>query len=193
VLKFPEPDGTLIESEYQETFVEFEERLQALTPSGRQEFERLFAVGKKNLTLPESNPQYADHYYQTMNDALKEFPADSQTLWQNGWAYFTFELHDSTVGADEVADLNFDQLVQRGVVRLVPQQYEDFFGPAATNIFNSNIGLEDVSNVGLATQESQQQFEQFLGCDIVNMYDYYAQIQAKSQQSVLARLTSNSS
>ena len=193
VLKFPETDGTLIEAEYQETFVEFEERLQALTPSGRQEFERLFAVGKKNLSLSESDPQYADHYYQTMSDALKEFPTDQQTLWQQGLAYFTFELGESTVGADEAARVNFDQLIQRGVVRLVPQQYEDFFGPAATNIFNSNIGLEGVSNVGLATQESQQQFEQFLDCDVVNMYDYYAQIQTKSQQSVLARFASNSS
>ena len=193
VLKFPEPDGMLVEAEYQETFVEFEERLQALTPSGRQEFERLFAVGKKNLSLPESDSQYADHYYQTMGDALKEFPTDQQTLWQQGLAYFTFELGESTIGADEVAGAEFDQLVQRGVVRLVPQQYEDFFGPAATNIFNSNIGLEGVSNVGLATQESQQQFEQFLGCDVVDMYDYYAQIQTKSQQSVLAQLASNSS
>jgi len=193
VLKFPEPDGMLVEAEYQETFVEFEERLQALTPSGRQEFERLFAVGKKNLSLPESDSQYADHYYQTMGDALKQFPTDQQTLWQQGLAYFTFELGESTIGADEVAGAEFDQLVQRGVVRLVPQQYEDFFGPAATNIFNSNIGLEGVSNVGLATQESQQQFEQFLGCDVVDMYDYYAQIQTKSQQSVLARLASNSS
>ena len=193
MLKFPEADGTLVEAEYQETFVEFEERLQALTPSGRQEFERLFAAGKKNLSLPESDPEYADHYYQTMSDALKEFPADQQTLWQQGWAYFTFEPSESTVSPREVAGMDFGQLVQQGVVRLVPQQYEDFFGPAATNIFNSNIGLEGVSNVGLATQESQQQFEQFLGCDVVNMYDYYDLIQTKSQQSVLARLASNSS
>ena len=164
-----------------------------MTPSGRQEFERLFAVGKENLSLSESDPQYGGHYYQTMGDALKDFPADQQTLWQQGLAYFTFELGESSIGADEVAVVDFDQLVQRGIVRLVPQQYEDFFGPAATNIFNSNIGLEGVSNVGLATQESQQQFEQFLGCEVVDMYDYYAQIQAKSQQSVLARLASNSS
>ena len=56
VLKFPEADGAFAEAEYQETFVEFEERLQALTPTGRQEFERLFAIGKQNLSLPESDP-----------------------------------------------------------------------------------------------------------------------------------------
>ena len=42
---------------------------------------------------------------------------------------------------------------------LAPQQYEDFFGPAATNIFNSNIGLEDVSNVGVAKPDSQKSYE----------------------------------
>ena len=91
ILKFPEPDGTLVEAEYQETFVEFEERLQALTPSGRQEFERLFAIGKQNLTLPESDQGYADHYYETMSQALSQFPTDLKTLWQQGLAYFTFE------------------------------------------------------------------------------------------------------
>ena len=188
VLKFPEADGTFVEAEYQETFVEFEERLQALTPSGREEFERLFAIGKQNLKLPESDAAYADHYYQTMNDALSEFPTDQATLWQQGLAYFTFEWADS-IGMADVAGLDFDQLVDQGTVRLVAQQYEDFFGPAATNIFNSNIGLEGVSNVGLATQESQQLFEKLLGCEVVNMYDYYEQIQAKSQQAVLSRLT----
>ena len=56
---------------------------------------------------------------------------------------------------------------------MIPQQYEDFFGPAATNIFNSNIGLEDVSNVGIAKPDSQTAFEDALGREVVNMYDYY--------------------
>ena len=193
VLKFPEPDGTFIEAEYQETFVEFEERLQALTPSGRQEFERLFAIGKQNLSMPESDPGYANHYYDTMNGALSEFPSDLKSLWQQGLAYFTFDVGDATIDSKELTEANFENLVDRGVVRLEAQQYEDFFGPAATNIFNSNIGLEGVSNVGLATAESQDQFQQFLGCDVINMYDYYTAIQTKSQQSVLARLASNSS
>ena len=37
-LKYPNGDGTFLEAEYQETFVEFEERLQALTPKGRGAF-----------------------------------------------------------------------------------------------------------------------------------------------------------
>ena len=193
VLKFPKPDGTFVEAEYQETFVEFEERLQALTPIGRQEFERLFAMGKQNLSLPESDPGYADHYFDTMTQALSEFPSDLKTLWQQGWAYFTFDVGEAKIGSDELASAEFDSLIERGVVHLVAQQYEDFFGPAATNIFNSNIGLEGVSNVGLATEESQDQFQQSLGCEVVNMYDYYAAIQTKSQQNVFARLASNSS
>ena len=190
VLKFPEVDGTFVEAEYQETFVEFEERLQALTPVGRQEFERRFAIGKQNLTLPESDPSYADHYYQTMTKALDGFPTDQKALWQQGLAYFTFEIADSAITSDEVAGLDFEALIECGIVGLVPQQYEDFFGPAATNIFNSNIGLSGVSNVGLATKESQEQFEQQLGSKVVDMYDYYAAIQNKSQQAVMARLAS---
>ena len=193
VLKFPEADGTFVEAEYQETFVEFEERLQALTPSGRQEFERLFAIGKENLSLPESDPNYAEHYYDTMKAALSEFPSDLKTLWQQDLAHFSFEIGETTISPDELDNVEFEDLIERGVVNLVAQQYEDFFGPAATNIFNSNIGLEGVSNVGLATEESQERFQEFLGCEVVNMYDYYSAIQSKSQQTVLARLASNSS
>ena len=190
VLKFPASDGTFVEAEYQETFVEFEERLQALTPVGRQEFERRFAIGKQNLSLPESDPNYADHYYQTMTQALDGFPTEQKALWQQGFAYFTFEIIDSAIASDEFVGLDFETLIECGIVGLIPQQYEDFFGPAATNIFNSNIGLAGVSNVGLATKESQQQFEQQLGGKVVDMYDYYAAIQHRSQQSVMARLAS---
>ena len=129
ILKFPEPDGTLVEAEYQETFVEFEERLQALTPSGRQEFERLFAIGKQNLSLPESDPGYADHYYETMRQSLGQFPTDLKTLWQQGLAYFNFEPGETKISPAEVANADFDTLVDSGVVRLVAQQYEDFLAP----------------------------------------------------------------
>ena len=85
VLKFPEADGTMVEAEYQETFVEFEERLQALTPSGRQEFERLFALGKKNLSLPESDPGYADHYYETMTKRSASSRPTKKFFGDRGW------------------------------------------------------------------------------------------------------------
>jgi len=185
VLKFPKADGKSIEAEYQETFVEFEERLQALTPKGRQEFERLFAIGKQNLTLPESDQGYADHYYETMRKALSEFPKDLKTLWQQELAYFTFEVGETTVNSAGIVDADFDTLIDSGAVRLVAQQYEDFFGPAATNIFNSNIGLEGVSNVGLATAESQERFEEFLGCEVVDMYDYASRMSPSLSVKIL--------
>ena len=75
-------------------------------------------------------------------------------------------------------------MIESGAIRLIPQQYEDFFGPAATNIFNSNIGLEGVSNVGVAKPDSQQQFESELGREVVNMYDYYESIQTTSKQAL---------
>jgi uncharacterized glyoxalase superfamily metalloenzyme YdcJ len=191
-IKFPLPGGQAEEHPYQETFVEFEERLQALTPTGRQEFEKLFERGKQNLTLSESDAGYADHYYETMSSALAGFPSDNLTLWQDGLAYFTFESElDSLPG--NPASIDFDQLIQAGTVCLIPQQYEDFFGPAATNIFNSNIGLEGVSNVGVATEDSKQVFESFLGAEVVNMYDYYERIQAESRQSLRHRWLSHSS
>jgi uncharacterized glyoxalase superfamily metalloenzyme YdcJ len=183
-LKFPNGDGTFEVAEYQETFVEFEERLQALTPKGRELFEALFDEGKAALKLNESDPGYGEHYYAVMREALSSFPSDMRTLWDEGLAYFTFEASAKTT--QPIGDL--DTLVAKGAVKLVPQQYEDFFGPAATNIFNSNIGLEDVSNVGIAKPDSQATFEKALGREVVNMYDYYQQIQDASKEQILRQL-----
>lgn len=191
-LKFPEAGGEFKEQDYQETFVEFEERLQALTAKGRQQFETLFAAGKNKLTLSESDPGYAYHYYETMAAALADFPDDANQLWREGLAYFTFESDvEGVPNAEHIID--FAALVESGKVRLVAQQYEDFFGPAATNIFNSNIGLEGVSNVGVSTEDSKKVFESYLGVEILNMYDYYESIQSESRQSLLQRWLSHSS
>lgn len=185
-LKFPEGD-TFIEADYQETFVEFEQRLTALTAEGRLWFEQLFAQGKQQLALSESDPGYADHYYEVMRAALEPFPSDPLECWTQGLAYFTFECDEDA--KDSIAsEQTFEQLVTAGVINLVPQKYEDFFGPAATNIFNSNIGLDDVSNVGVATADSQSEFESMLGRPVVNMYDYYDAIEAKSRQTLCQRL-----
>ncbi len=183
-LNFPQGDGTYVAADYQETFVEFEERLQALTPAGRELFESLFESGKQALALNESDPNYADHYYSVMREALAEFPSSPLDLWKRQLAYFTFEIREPRLRQRSALAEDFDAMVINGQVRLIPQQYEDFFGPAATNIFNSNIGLEDVSNVGIAKPDSQKTYEAALGREVVNMYDYYDGIQAASEAKV---------
>ncbi|MEL7500400.1 MAG: DUF1338 family protein [Planctomycetota bacterium] len=187
VLKFPNGDGTFKEAEYQETFVEFEERLQALTRQGRLKFEALFAEGKQRLTLTEKEEGYAEHYYETMREALAEFPADPLTLWKEELAYFEYTI-DSESSIEGHSFESLDAAIEAGTVKLVPQQYEDFFGPAATNIFNSNIGLEEVSNVGIAKPDAQSAFEEKLGQDVIDMYDYYDAIESRSRAAVLQAL-----
>jgi uncharacterized glyoxalase superfamily metalloenzyme YdcJ len=187
-LKFPNGDGTFEEADYQETFVEFEERLQALTPQGREKFEALFDEGKNALQLKESDPGYAEHYYEVMQNALASFPSDYRVLWEQGLAYFTFEVNHAPQASLPANGNVIHELLKRDAIHLVPQQYEDFFGPAATNIFNSNIGLEDVSNVGIAKPDSQKSFEDALGREVVNMYDYYEQIQEASKKGVCEKL-----
>lgn len=106
----------------------------------------------------------------------------SMKLWNQQLAYFTFEVTEKSRSqlSSISVQADFDEQLKNGSIRLIPQQYEDFFGPAATNIFNSNIGLEEVSNVGVAKPNSQKSYEAALGRTVVNMYDYYDDIQAKS-------------
>ena len=121
-----------------------------------------------------------------MREALTSFPSDMQELWNQDLAYFRFEIAGPPPAKLPARDSDtlIDDLLAAGTIRLVPQQYEDFFGPAATNIFNSNIGLEDVSNVGVAKPDSQKTFEVALGREVVNMYDYYGEIQEASKAQV---------
>jgi len=189
-LKFPQGDGTFVEAEYQETFVEFEERLQALTPQGRELFESMFDNGKQALRFAEADPGFADHYYQVMREALAAFPSELLELWNRQLAYFTFQVSEKgqSLAKGGAEERDFDELVRDGLVSLIPQQYEDFFGPAATNIFNSNIGLEEVSNVGIAKPDSQKSYEAALGREVVSMYGYYEQIQAASKALLFEEL-----
>ena len=183
VLKFPNGDGTFTEAEHQETFVEFEERQQALTRKGRLLFEEMYANGKSKLKVDENSPQFEQHYYETMRSALDSFPDDALELWRQKLAYFEYTVVDSNTTVD-----SFEEAVEQGIVELVPQKYEDFFGPAATNIFNSNIGLEDVANVGIAKPNSLVDFESRLGAEVVDMYDYYDAIEETSRKAAAKRL-----
>jgi uncharacterized glyoxalase superfamily metalloenzyme YdcJ len=186
-LKFPNGDGTFTVAEHQETFVEFEERQQALTRKGRLLFEEMYAKGKQRLKVDEKAAAFETHYYETMQSALDSFPDDLFELWRKELAYFEFELADPKA---KVKANSFEEAIESGVIRLIPQMYEDFFGPAATNIFNSNIGLEDVANVGIAKSDSLVEFETRLGSEVVDMYDYYDAIETTSRNSVMEQLQS---
>ena len=199
-VRFADGAGGFVEQDYQETFIEFEQRLQALTRIGRQQFERMFAAGKRLLTMSESDDGYASHYYQVMGDALASFPTKLQKLWKQGLGYFTFHLATADEGharkrRRSLKNVRFDDLIDDGTILLLPQTYEDFFGPAATNIFNSNIGLDDVTNVGISKteKESLADFEKMIGSPLLDMYDYYDAIQAASKHQVLQQLASYSS
>ena len=186
-LKFPNGDGTFTVAEHQETFVEFEERQQALTRKGRLLFEEMYAKGKQRLKVDEKAAAFETHYYETMQSALDSFPDDLFELWRKELAYFEFELADPKA---KVKANSFEEAIESGVIRLIPHMYEDFFGPAAKNIFNSNIGLEDVANVGIAKSDSLVEFETRLGSEVVDMYDYYDAIETTSRNSVMEQLQS---
>ncbi len=183
LLRFPNADGTFTKAEHQETFVEFEERQQALTREGRILFERLYASGKASLSLAETDPGFESHYYEVMRAALEPFPGDAIELWKRGLAYI-----ENEVVREQGEAASLEEAIETGLVRLVPQKYEDFFGPAATNIFYSNIGLEGVANVGGAKPDSVVDFEARLGAQVLDMYDYYDGIERLSRESVSAAL-----
>ena len=118
-----------------------------------------------------------------MEQALSSFPDDPMTLWKDNLAYFEYEVDQGDTKPD-----SFEQAIETGIVRLIPQKYEDFFGPAATNIFNSNIGLEDVANAGIAKPDSLEDFEAQLGRKVIDMYQYYDQIENNSREAAKRKL-----
>jgi uncharacterized glyoxalase superfamily metalloenzyme YdcJ len=150
-------------------FGEIESRGVALTPHGRETYDRM--VDDKTYT--------------------SDFPKTHAELFANGFAYYQFSLADDAkdklrarnIGPDLTKD-DLRALVEEGVVILNPITFEDFLPKSAAGIFRSNLSNE-AEVLSADTQvdpeaEKQRKLEEAFG---VKIQDSYALYEAMQQQS----------
>ena len=154
-------------------FGEIEQRGIALTPKGRELYDRLLQQVKA-----------AQGDYQTaLTDAFTEFPDDQETMRKEGLAYYQYE---AETPVKDTAEKDLEQLIANGNISVKPIIYEDFLPVSAAGIFQSN--LSDAGKEAISQSPQQTRFEQDLGAKVLDSFSLYEAIQRESLESALKAL-----
>lgn len=179
-VRFPDGTGGWVEGHHTARFGEIEQRGVALTPRGRALYDRLLSAARAG-----DDGEYVDR----LAKEFEVFPDDWRALYDQGLAYFKFQLGAAGPVSDLVSDLASDDvsaMLDAGILRISPIIYEDFLPVSAAGIFQSNLGDEARDAVQQAS--SKVQFEAALGCVVEDEFALYQSIQDQSLSDCLSRL-----
>lgn len=151
-------------------FGEIEQRGAALTPKGRELYDRLLAeagTGSDN-----------QHHQQHLSEVFGDFPDDEETLREQQLAWFRYRLTEKGEHLPPRAGESVTQLLAEGRLSAEPIVYEDFLPVSAAGIFQSNLG--DVAQTRSAGNASRADFESALGSAVQDEMALYQQMQQRS-------------
>ena len=157
-------DGTT--SQHRARFGEIEQRGSALTPKGRALYDECLHTSQQ---LQAAGASYVDALHQ----AFIRFPDDILAMFQQQLGYF----HYSRCQDGDISDV--PQAVADNTLAIQPIEYQDFLPVSAAGIFSSNIGNQPQRIH--AADAAQQDFEQALGCAVIDPFVVYA---AQQQASI---------
>lgn len=159
-------------------FGEIEQRGVALTPAGREFYDKALTQTREAASKPG-----ADSYTALLEAAFSALPDDLETLRQERLAFFRYRATDKTLASKAE---NLSELIASGALIADPQIYEDFLPVSAAGIFQSNLGAEDQSNYSASA--NQDAFEVALGTKVIDEMALYAQIETDSLTAALTQL-----
>lgn len=151
-------------------FGEIEQRGAALTPKGRELYDRLLAeagTGSDN-----------QHHQQHLSAVFSDFPDDEESLREQQLAWFRYRLTEKGEHLPPRAGESVTQLLAEERLSAEPIVYEDFLPVSAAGIFQSNLG--DVAQTRSAGNASRADFESALGCAVQDEMALYQQMQQRS-------------
>lgn len=154
---FPSGSGGSVPGRHTARFGEVEQRGAALTPQGRAIYDAALAAARQG------------------EDRFGDLPDDWDALRRQGLAYFRYS------GA-RVAAADLEAAIAAGDVAVDPVIYEDFLPVSAAGIFQSNLGGEARGAYGI--QANRTAFENALGTSVLDEFDLYAAIEARSLRSI---------
>jgi uncharacterized glyoxalase superfamily metalloenzyme YdcJ len=174
---FRMPDGSVHAGELKVRFGEVEQRGIALTPRGRNLYDRLVAeVDRRRYTAGEdrTRAQIAQQVWR------EQLPNSELGLAHEGLAFFTYRV----AGTPAIAPggtVPLTGLVESGALRPEPIVYEDFLPRSAAGIFQSNLtdeGSRDDEQTGAAWDA--ERLCDVIGIRIHDPMDLYAAQQEAS-------------
>jgi uncharacterized glyoxalase superfamily metalloenzyme YdcJ len=162
-------------------FGEIEQRGAALTPAGRDLYDRCLAWTRADVSVG-ADGRDADDYVAALNARFADFPDDPDGLRRAGLARFRYR---ATCGAVAPSD-SVDQLIASGHLAADPLTYEDFLPVSAAGIFQSNLGTDGQSNYDATA--NRDAFEQALGATVTDPDDLYERAERNSLTDALNQL-----
>lgn len=183
-------DGTVGPGQLRVRFGEVEQRGIALTPKGRDLYDRMVAETDRRLTVGEGNGVRVDVARTVWQENL---PRTERELALEDLAYFTYELDEEAAAGKDLAALaeaDVSELIASGVVNVEPIVYEDFLPRSAAGIFQSNLtdeGSRDDAQAG--TDYNLAAMSRIVGRPVADPYDLYRQQQDDSLAELRARLS----
>ena len=176
-------DGTVGPGELRVRFGEVEQRGIALTPAGRDLYDRMVAETDRRLAAREGNGVRVDVARGVWEEQL---PRTEKELAINGLAYFTFAIdHDALNsqygGSLQGRSIALIDLIEKGVAIPEPIVYEDFLPRSAAGIFQSNLtdeGTRDDAQTG--TDFDISVMSQIVGRTVADPNELYQRQQDES-------------
>lgn len=161
-------------------FGEIEQRGIALTPKGRELYDRLLAQTRATVQIGPQGEGAAE-YMAALKKQFAAFPDGYAELRQQQLAFFRYRAAPSKIAQDKAGSI--EELTTSGALVADPQTYEDFLPVSAAGIFQSNLGSDSQSNASAAG--NQTAFEEALGKQVLDEMELYANTQAKSLKHAL--------
>lgn len=167
-------DGSVGPGSLRVRFGEVEQRGIALTPRGRELYDRMVVDVDKQLQ--ETGGVRTDVARQVWQDNLPDTEAG---LLAEGLAYFEFDLAPGQAPTVP-AEVSLKALLDDATVQASPIVYEDFLPRSAAGIFQSNLtgeGTKDAAQEG--TEYDLETLSKIIGRDIADPFHLYqAQVDA---------------
>lgn len=164
-------------------FGEVEQRGVALTPKGRQLYDYLLDKTRGSFAgVP--NDSNSKLYMENLSSNFSCFPDDLNSLRKEKLAYFNYSVTEAGKEhlAKNVNDFNFDNYINSGFISYEGVVYEDFLPVSAAGIFQSNARVAKSADDGLQSSSSKNDFENALGCSLIDENKLYADLEKKSIQ-----------
>ncbi|KAD3455948.1 DUF1338 family protein [Arthrobacter yangruifuii] len=175
---FRHSDGSVRPGELRVRFGEVEARGIALTPAGRDVYDRMVAEVDARLAAD------ADVVRQDVARTVWEenLPNTEAELAAQGLAYFTFKPHPEVIAGRPAGPITLTELIVSGAAVPEPIVYEDFLPRSAAGIFQSNLTDGGTKNdAEQATAYDIDRMSRIIGREVLDPNNLY---QAQQDVSV---------